>query len=362
MLKLEALESRDNTSVSVVLAGTNLVVKADNDGSKVVVTTPDVNTVRVNVVDEQKVYDFATSQVMSLTYNGGNSTKPEYFANKTSLPSVQNAGIGRGLHYLEGGTGTDALVGSPNIYSSNYLFDTSGPANSVVGGKGYNNIQVFGSSNSITAGPRGNLVYAILGSNTINGYNGYGDIITNAISTVTNAKRQHTVTFFQASLANQVAVVQKGVLYLNPQASGVTFVVDEVGTKLVVTYTETGGVPTKFTFNKRDVNWIASFGSSGDDTYINNTSKKVVQYGAGGNDQIIGGFGLNLLKGSSGDDIIVGRGTYNDLTANSGNDIIISKGKVNVIRPDTTSVSTKVVTFNKNADIILGNDPLSILG
>lgn len=101
-------------------------------------------------------------------------------------------------------------------------------------------------------------------------------------------KRQHTVTFFQSALTNQVAVVQKGVLYLNPQASGVTFVVDEVGSKLVVTYTETGGVPTKFTFNKRDVNWIASFGSAGDDTYVNNTSKKVVQYGAGGNDQIIG--------------------------------------------------------------------------
>lgn len=59
-------------------------------------------------------------------------------------------------------------------------------------------------------------------------------------------------------------------------------------------------------FNKSDVKLIANFGGAGNDTLINNTNISDVQYGAGGNNLVMGGFGALDLEKAGGKRRLIG--------------------------------------------------------
>jgi hypothetical protein len=74
------------------------------------------------------------------------------------------------------------------------------------------------------------------------------------------------------------------------------------------------------------VSWIASFGPTGsNNTEVNNTAVNDVLYGGlpPGNHTIVGGYGINVLKGHSGVNTIVARGYYNDVSAGNGTDTVL---------------------------------------
>jgi hypothetical protein len=127
---------------------------------------------------------------------------------------------------------------------------------------------------------------------------------------------------------------------------------NQVGTKLVATYNlnDGSGFHTQI-FNKADVKLIANFGGAGADTLINNTTIADVQYGAGGNNMLVGGFGdLDLEKagGASGNSVAVGRSAHiNDLNGSGST----SANCTLIFNPLATE---NIARSNNPADIILG--------
>ena len=114
-------------------------------------------------------------------------------------------------------------------------------------------------------------------------------------------------------------VLEKGVLYFTANDQGDQFTLNQVGNKLVAVYNLNDG--TGFhtqTFNKSQVKLIANFGGAGNDIFINNTDLPDVQYGQGGNNILMGGFGVFDLEkagGAAGNSVAIGRSpVFNDLT------------------------------------------------
>jgi len=187
-------------------------------------------------------------------------------------------------------------------------------------------------------------------------------------------------TFFQAQFGplggvttGSPAVLQKdvngnGILYLVPQSPSASWTVNQVGTgttaTLSVIYNDANGQQT-FSFTKSQVSWIASFGGTGNNTYVNNTNVNDVFYGGLGGAAVqhtlIGGFGINVLKGHSGTNFIEARGTYNDLTAGSGTDFLTGSNRgLNVFRTNRAAEVTWLDNFHPS-DLVLGL-PASING
>ena len=169
------------------------------------------------------------------------------------------------------------------------------------------------------------------------------------------------------------AVLQKdangnGILYLLPQSQSSSWTVNQAGTgstaTLSVIYNDANGQQT-FSFPKSQVSWIASFGGTGNNTYVNNTDVNNVFYGGLGGaavqHTIIGGFGINVIKGHSGTNYLEARGTYNDLTAGSGTDFLTGSDRGrNVFRTNRASEVTWLDDFHPS-DLVLGL-PASING
>jgi Ca2+-binding RTX toxin-like protein len=305
---------------------------------------------------------------------------PDYFANNTAINSIQHAGDCAGVTYLQGGTGKDILIGGGNPMGSTYETANSGQA-TFIGGAGFNNIfgGKPGGSDTIFAGPGRNAVYDILGTDTVYGGSGSGYLIVNAASQVFPSAKEHVVTFFQSQFGpvgantGPAAVLQNdanghGILYLLPQSQSAAWTVDQVGTgstaQLSVIYNDANGQQT-FSFMKSQVSWIASFGGTGNNTYVNNTNVNDVFYGGLGGaavqHTIIGGFGINVIKGHSGTNYLEARGTYNDLTAGSGTDFLTGSNRgLNVFRANRTSEVTWLDDFHPS-DLVLGL-PQSING
>jgi hypothetical protein len=284
---------------------------------------------------------------------------------------------------LQGGSGKDILIGGTNPKGSTYETASSGQA-TFIGGAGFNNI--FGgsfkpgSSDTIFAGPGRNAVYDILGTDTIYGGSGSGYLIVNAASQVFPSANEKVITFFQAQFGpvggvttRSPAVLQNdvngnGILYLVPQSTSAAWTVNQIGTganaQISVLYNDANG-QQMFTFAKEQVSWIASFGATGNNSWVNNTNVNDVFYGGLGGaavqHTIIGGFGINVLKGHSGTNFIEARGTYNDLTAGSGVDFLIgSDHGRNVFRTNRASEVTTIDEFHRK-DLVLGV-PASING
>lgn len=338
------LEPRTVLSAAVSLSNGVLSVVADNAGDYITVQNQPGNVVEVLVASENgRTVDFALAQVASILFQGGNGTQGDYFANLTALPSTQMAGSNPGVNYLQGGTGNDSLVADMNPHSQSYLTDPNG-TDTFTGGPGFVNMFSGPGNKTFQLGSGYTALYSIQATtNVITGHStGRGYLIVNNGSQVAaNLTNYQIVTFFQPGVSGTApgspsgpsAVLQNdangnGILYLN-QANGqtsTTFVVNQLGATLFVFYTDPANGARVFTFDAAQVAWIASFGPAGsNNTLINNTSINDVLYGGlpPGNHTIVGGTGINVLKGHSGTNILVAPGYYNDVSAGNGTDLVL---------------------------------------
>jgi serralysin len=311
---LERLEERALLSASsVTLQGGLLNIVTSPNQHHTAVVSQTNSTVQVQL--DGQTYTF-TDPVTQLNYTGGN--KGDNFTNLTTIGGF--LAFGNGNNVVNSKAGGEAIVVGNG---KNFVQDFAA-GNTIVAGNGQNNIY-GGPGDTITAGSGRNIIYDILGSNQINvaPHSGTDYIFSNATSTVTGAQSNDRVaTFFAAGRAagSGTLVLDSGVLYFTANGNGDTYILNQVGNKLVATYNLNDG--TGFhtqTFDKSDVKLIANFGGAGNDVLVNNTNIADVQYGAGGNNVVIGGYGaLDLEKagGASGNSLVVGRSPdYNDLTA-----------------------------------------------
>lgn len=279
MLELMQLERRD-CPASAVLNGGVLTVLGDVNQSNVITVDTVASQVRLTLNGDQTFYN----SVNQLVLVGGD--KVDDITNNTNVPGVTYGGAGGDT--VMGGTGNDVTV----------------------------------------AGAGKDIVYDLLGVNTVisNDDNVKDTVFVNFNSTVTSGKQDQVVTFFAPGRTpgSGSVTLEKGVLYLAPNNNGNQFVLNQVGNKVVLNYNLNNGTGLQtVVYNKKDIKFIAFFGGTGNDVYINNTNISEASYGSAGRDLIFGGFGgLNLLKGSGDSDVLVGRGKKNDLSSNGGNDVL----------------------------------------
>ncbi len=269
----------------------------------------------VQVSLDRQTYSF-TSPVTQINYTGGD--RGDYFTNLTSIGGYLAFGDGNNVVNSKA-AGETIAVGN----GKNFVQDFA-PGNNIVAGNGQNNIY-GGPGDTIVAGSGKDIIYDILGANqiTVAPHSRTDYIFTNATSTVTGAQSNDRVAVFFAAgrqAGSGTLVLDSGVLYFTGNNNGDTYVLNQVGRMLVATYNLNDGTGFHtMTFNKSDVRLIANFGGAGNDVLINNTNIPDVQYGAGGNNVVIGGYGaLDLEKagGASGNSLVIGRSPdYNDLTA-----------------------------------------------
>jgi hypothetical protein len=314
---LEALEERallSGASVTLLNGGLLNVVGASNQANTAVISSPDANTVQVQL--DGQTYTFASSAVSQINYTGG--SRGDQVTNLTTVGGYLALGNGDNVVNSKAG-GEFIVVGN----GKNFVQDFAA-GNTIVAGNGQDNIY-GGPSDNIIAGSGRDIIYDILGADQISvaPHQGRDYIFSNATSTVTGSQANDNVAVFFAAgrtAGSGTLVLDSGVLYFTANNNGDTYILNQVGNKLVATYNLNDG--TGFhtqTFNKADVKQIANFGGAGADTFINNTDVSDVQYGQGGNNVVIGGYGaLDLEKagGASGNSLVVGRSPdYNDLTA-----------------------------------------------
>jgi len=278
MLKVERLEWRD-CPAAVMNLGV-LTVAGHATQANVITVDAVGDQTRVTLNGDQSLY----SGVTQLVLVGGN--KADDISNNTAIPATIVAGAGNDSVF--GGNGNDVIV----------------------------------------AGSGKDLVYDLLGANTIvsNDDNSKDTIFSNFASVVLSDRKDQVVTFFAPGRTPGSGNIslENGVLYLTPNNNGNTFILNEVGNKVFLTY-NMGNGPQVTVFSKKDIDYIAFFGGTGNDVYLNNTSISEASYGSAGNDLIVGGTGdQSVLKGSGGSDVLVGRAKNNDMSSNGGNDILVS--------------------------------------
>ncbi len=224
----------------------------------------------------------------------GSQRAPNVIQNTTTLPAVEVGGRKSDTIF----TGNGGTVGSP--------------ADLVLPGGGKD------------------VVYSLVGVHTLVTAGGGSDlVITNPNNTVVADSRDQVVTFFAGGRtpgSGTVALVN-GVLYISPTNNGSTTSVDYGPRDTVVLTTDLGdgNGPQTFTYSRQSVNFVAYFGGTGNDVFVNNTRIDQAAYGSGGNDTLISGFGSYALeKGSGGNDTLIGRARVNDLSANGGVDTLFA--------------------------------------
>jgi len=355
-LCVEILEDRCVPAAnSVVLQDGILNITVDPDRSHTAyVSQPSASSIQV-VLDGTKITLDGT--VTQVNYQGGN--RGDLFSNLTNIPGTLTFGKGDDVVYSQA-AGETILVGAGN----NFVQDQAG-GSTIVAANGDNNIY-GGPGDTITVGNGRNIIYDLLGANTINvapqGATNY--IFTNASSTVTGAGPHDRVAVFFAA-GRQIGagslVLDKGVLYFTANNNGNQYTLNQVGNKLVAVYNLNDG--TGFhtqVFERSQVKLLANFGGAGNDTFINNTNIADVQYGAGGSNFIVGGFGpLNLEKagGAAGNSVAIGRShVYNDVTGSgstSATSILIVNPHAarNVVR--TNNPNDRVFGFGKRRDVFI---------
>jgi hypothetical protein len=142
-------------------------------------------------------------------------------------------------------------------------------------------------------------------------------ITTTGASTVTGAQANDVrVNFFASGQGATTGSVylSNGVLYMvaNNYLFN-NFQVKQSGSNIVVTYNLGHGNKTA-TFNASDVHFLAGYGSSGVDTFSNNTAiGDSFVAGGGGSATLQGGKGFNQLDAGYGGTAYA-NGTYNDLS------------------------------------------------
>ncbi|MBI3411064.1 MAG: hypothetical protein HY040_22245 [Planctomycetes bacterium] len=347
---LEQLEDRAVPSGNSVQldAGVLSIVADAHRSHTAVVSQPDANTVQVQL--DGKSYTF-TDPVTTVNYTGGE--RSDKFTNLT--PFSGNVDVGGGNNVVL------SKAASVNITAGdgNNVIQESGSGSTIEVGNGNNNIYGGAGNTTIKAGDGRNLIYDLLGTNQISiAADANRDyVFTNAASTVEGAEANDRVArFFDANRlpGSGAIVLDQGVLYFAANNNGDTYILNQVGNKVVAVYNlnDGNGFQTQ-TFNRSDVKLVANFGGAGNDTIINNTDIPDVQYGAGGNNTLIGGTGaLDLEKagGASGASTAIGRSpVYNDLNG-SGNTNIQSTLIAN------PRAEHNIFRTNNPADVLVGFD------
>ncbi len=245
------------------------------------------------------------------------------------------------------GTITDVTVNGSN---KDDVIEVNTAANTQLYGNGGDDT-IFGGTgtNFIDAGKGKDVVYSLLGTNTINSSDHSMDrVFTNFNATVTSDSKDIVVRFFGPGRTPGAGFVgmsttgdDAGVLYIAPTNTGTSTVITQDGPNTVVTYNFGNGVQTQ---SFQNVKTIAYFGGSGNDFYMNTTNIPEAAYGSAGNDIVISGVGkFSLLKGSSGSDMLFGRAEHNDISTNQSNGsvdtvFLLDGFKNNIVRASSVDV------------------------
>jgi hypothetical protein len=355
-LGVELLEDRCvPTANSVLLQNGILSIAVDpNHAHTAVISQPSAGVVQV-VLDNTQFS--LNSPVTQVNYQGGN--RGDNFSNLTSIAGTLTFGKGDDIVYSKA---ANEIISAGA--GDNFVQDQTGGSNITVG-DGDNNVY-GGAGDTISVGSGHNIVYDILGSDTINvaSHKGTDYIFSNAQSTVNGAQANDRVAVFFA--ANRQAgsgtlVLENGVLYFTANANGDQYTLNQVGNKLVATYNLNDGTGFQTqVFEKSQVKLLANFGGAGNDTFINNSNIADVQYGAGGNNLIVGGFGpLDLEKagGAAGNSVAIGRSfDYNDVNGSGSTNasvvlIVNPFAKQNVVR--TNNPADQIFGFRKKHDVFI---------
>jgi Ca2+-binding RTX toxin-like protein len=315
MIGIEALEERALLSANSVVLQNGLlnIIGSPNQHHTVVVSTTSTSATQVQI--DSQTYTF-TSPVTQINYTGG--AKGDNFTNLTATGGY--LAFGNGNNTINSKAAGETIIAGDG---KNFIQDFAA-GNTIAAGNGQDNIY-GGPGDVIAAGSGKDIIYDILGSNQISvaAHQGTDYIFSNATSTVTGSQSSDRVAVFFAAgrtAGSGTLVLDSGVLYFTANGNGDTYVLNQVGNMLVATYNlnDGTGFHTQM-FAKSQVKLVANFGGAGADTFINNTDIPDVQYGQGGNNVVIGGYGaLDLEKagGASGNSLVVGRSPdYNDLTA-----------------------------------------------
>lgn len=250
--------------------------------------------------------------------------------------------------------------GSHGVFGDILTNQTALPA-TLVGGKGNDDLQSFGSTSIVRGNGGSDLIYAILGSNSVidTGSGSGGSLAAgNPSTTFVVRTSDQIVPFFQQPIGSGTVFLDpNGNLFVMASNNGTETTVNQIGRQIVVTYQDGVNFPESYSFIVSQVKVVGFFGGAGNDTFVNNTFINTIAYGFLGSDTIIGGFGeVNLLKGALSNSVVIGRGKgFNDIgggeidgVLGTGYDVLIDLGKgKNVIRfgPLDTYFTTKEDIF-----------------
>lgn len=289
--------------------GSDNMVQVDQDAMNNIMVTADGQT-----------FTFDGTMVTGLQVNGlaGN----DRLINNTNLTATINGGDGNDV--IRGGMGNDVLSGD---MGNDVVTDVGGVSNLLVGGDGNDTLWALSpTGQDVLLGGAGNdTLYAIVGGQNIAvGGDGADTVITRGTDIAITDAMDTAISFQDRG---QNVALDNGVLYV--MGGGNINITEQNG---MITVIQNGTVST---FNSTDVNFIAGIGDPVNaDTFINNTSKQSVFYGAGGNDVLVGGSARDILKGGAGNDVIVANGGDDDITGDAGMDFLFGGAGNNIIRTD----------------------------
>jgi hypothetical protein len=277
---LEALEDRNLMSTVSLLNGV-LTLQGDanaaNVGAVTQSTSGGVTTTHVSLDGQSTSY---TAAVNKIVFQGG--AVGDYFTNATGV----NASVtsGNGNNNIHAGSGTDTIsLGS----GANVVYDAKGTAN---------------------------ITLAAHSASTVD------RLVLTSSSTVTGAQSTDMVVKGAApgQGPSSPVVLRNGTLYLTANnASYNNFYVYQSGSTVNVMYDMGTGYQFA-SFNASDVHFLAGYGGSGSDSFVNATSigDAFVAGSGSASAMLYGGRGFNLLDGGTGG-MVHANGTYNDLTGSS---------------------------------------------
>lgn len=320
------------------------------------VNTVELVTGKDHGSDRTEVTTFPTPT--RIHYLGGNTgAGGDTFVNRTTIPGTLSFGKADNV-VNTAAPGTTVLAGHGN----NFVQDLAG-SSVITLGNGNNNVQ-GGAGDVITVGSGFNIVYDIgPGNQVVNvaPHAGTDYLFVGPTTTLNGAQPNDRVARFFVpgrTIGSGTLVLDGTTLYYTASHAGDTYTANESG-NLIVVNTITNGVAAQTTFLKSQVRLIANFGGAGADTFRNNTSIPDLQYGAGGQNVLVGGFGpLNLLKagGAAGNSIAIGRSPgINDLSGSGvpGTSSILVGNAAAVLNVFRTNSAADLLVARRANDVLI---------
>lgn len=299
--QVEQLESRLTPAVNVALQGGLLVIQGDAAANFVTVQNS-ADGQSVNVVADGVLSTFARAAVQRFAADLGAGN--DDFTSRLDLPGT-----------ILGGDGADSL-------------------------QSFNRTQRV----SIFGGKGNDAIYSIVGPTDIVGGQGRDKITTNALSTLDRDPADFNPVIFGLATTPGFSLIG-GVLYYVPFAGGdnqVLVSADSAGNILALASLNGQPVASQ-TFRQGDFDSVASVLGSGNDSFSVRVPalKRVVLYGAAGNDTLSAGPVQDaLLKGGGGNDTLdASQARTADLSGDPGADVLLGGGKT-VFRTDPLDLFT----------------------